>query len=95
MAKVQQLITLDELTAGNVEQGWLEAVVQERGIVPERLPAEITSERTADGDTSVTTLWSQNRPIAIAIRQRDEMNYTVLTLVETDATLPATEEATK
>lgn len=77
------MITQDELTASNVEHGWIETLAAV--IVPERLPSEVTAERTADGETSITTVWSKQRPVAIAIRQRDEMNYTVLTLVEIDS----------
>jgi hypothetical protein len=81
MSKVQQLITQDEITAGGIEQGWLDAICKK--IVPEQLPAEITSERMErDGDTHVTTIWSKGRVVGLAIRQRDMANYTVLTLVE-------------
>lgn len=81
ISKVQQLISMDEINAGEIEQLWLDAVIKSQGIVPERLPAEITSEKTS-GENNVTTVWSQNRPVAIAVRQRDVFNYTVLTLIE-------------
>lgn len=77
--KAQQLITMDEVHAGQIEEGWIKAVIEEQKIVPERLPAEITSERV--NDTNVTTIWCENRPIAYAIRQRTEFNCTVLTTV--------------
>ena len=84
MSKVQQIITQDEITAGGIEQNWLDVICKQ--IVPEQLPAEITSERMErDGDTHVTTVWSKGHVVALAIRQRDQANYTVLTLVEIDA----------
>ncbi len=80
MPKVQQLITQDESTAGGIEQLWLEAVCKDFG-KPECLPAEVTQDCT-EHDTNVTTVWSKNRVVALAIRQRDQANYTVLTLVQ-------------
>lgn len=82
MAKAQQLITQDEINAGGVEQLWLDGVCKTFGR-PECLPAEVKVERT-DRDTNITTVWSRGRAVAIAIRQRDEFNFTVLTLVEFD-----------
>ncbi len=80
MPRVQQLVTQDESTAGGVEQRWLQDICDDFGR-PERLPAEITQDRT-ERDTNVTTVWSKGRVVALAVRQRDQANYTVLTLIQ-------------
>jgi hypothetical protein len=85
MSKAQQSITMDEVNAAEIEQLWVDSLVRETR--PEQYPGEITSVRT-DNDTNVTTIWLQGRPVAIAIRQRNAANYTVLTTVEIDRDPP-------
>jgi hypothetical protein len=80
MSKVQQMISQDERTAGDIQELWL-AEVCKTFAQPERLPAEVTTDQT-ERDTHLTTVWSKGRVVALAIRQRDMANYTVLTLVE-------------
>ncbi|WP_083991858.1 hypothetical protein [Bradyrhizobium embrapense] len=79
MTNPQQMITMDELEAGKIEQMWLEAVVEKLGLKG-KPGSEITQERVKD--TNVTTLWHKNQPIAIAVRQRNDWNWTALTMVE-------------
>lgn len=79
MGQSQQLITMDEIEAGQVEQLWLEAIVTKLDLKG-KPGSEITQDRLKD--TNVTTLWHKNQPVAIAVRQRSDWNYTVLTMVE-------------
>ncbi|MEH2667909.1 hypothetical protein DXU07_45350 [Bradyrhizobium elkanii] len=79
MSNPQQLITMDELEAGNIEQMWLEAVVTKLDLKG-KPGSEITQERVKD--TNVTTLWHKNQPVAISVRQRNDWNWTALTMVE-------------
>lgn len=85
MSKVQQLITMDEINAAEIEWLWIDSIVKE--VRPEQQPGEITSVQ-ADNDTNVTTIWLQGHPAAIAIRQRNDMNFTVLTLIDARIAVP-------
>lgn len=79
--KVQQLITMDEIDAARIGRMWLEAIIERMGI--QGMPGyEITEEK------GVLALWHQNRPIALAVRLRNEHNWTALTLVEAILTEP-------
>lgn len=95
MSKVQQMLTMDEIEAGNIGQMWMEAVVKKHGL-DGKPGSEIKLERVRD--TNVTTLWHKNQPIAIMIRQRNDWNYTVMTLIEVTpmkVTLATPEGATR
>lgn len=67
----------DECDVAIIEHRQIEQFIEAQKIVPEQLPAEIKVEHA--GDTTLTTLWSQNRPIAHWIRQRTEFNCAILT----------------
>lgn len=90
MSKAQQLLTMDEIDAGRIGEMWFEAVVDKHGLKG-KPGSEITIERV--NDTNIKTLWHKNQPIAIMIRQRNDWNYTVMTMVEIEpmkAELPQT-----
>jgi hypothetical protein len=79
MSKAQQLLTMDEIDAGRIEQEWLQAVGRKYKNLG-RPDCEVTQERMRD--TCVTTIWLKNQPVAVAVRQRNDWNYTVLTMTE-------------
>jgi hypothetical protein len=80
MPEVSQAVTRDEIQASRLEQLWLDAICKRFG-QPDCLPAEVTTDRS-ERDTNVTTVWSKGRVVAVAVRQRDVANYTVVTLVQ-------------
>lgn len=79
MSKVQQLLTMDEIEAGNIEQMWLDAVASKLDLKG-KPGSEVTQDRLQD--TNVTTLWYKNQPVAVAVRQRNDWNWTALTMAE-------------
>lgn len=81
MSKVQQLLTMDEIEAGNIEQMWLDAVATKLDLKG-KPGSEVTQDRLLDAN--VTTLWYKNQPVAIAVRQRNDWNWTALTMAEVE-----------
>ena len=79
MSKVQQLLTMDEIEAGNIEEMWLDAVAAKLDLKG-KPGSEVTQDRLQD--TNVTTLWYKNQPVAVAVRQRNDWNWTALTMAE-------------
>lgn len=77
------MLSMDEIDAAKIGSLWIEAIVEKRGLKG-KPGSEITCQ-TID-DTNVTTLWHKNQPIAIAVRQRNDWNWTVLTTVEVNPT---------
>lgn len=77
MPKAQQLLTNDPINAGQIEQMWLEAIVSKLDL---KGAPEIRRDRL--NDTNVTTLWHRNQPVAIAVRQRNDLNWICLTMTE-------------
>lgn len=72
-------MSMDEIDCANAGQAWMEEVVTKLGLKG-KPGSEITCQTI--GDTNVTTLWHKNQPVAIAIRQRNDWNWTVMTTVE-------------
>lgn len=80
MSNTQQLLTMDEIAGAEVGQMWLEAIVAKLGLKPRQPNTEITVESVRD--TTITTLWVKQQPVAIVIRQRNDWNWTATTMVE-------------
>lgn len=97
MSKVQQMLSSDEIDAAQIGKLWMEAIVDKLDLKG-KPGSEITCQTVAD--SNITTLWHKNQPVAIAIRQRNDWNWTALTMVEvepmkidcSDLALSATQE---
>ena len=81
MSKVQQMLSVDEIDAAQIGKMWMEAIVEKLGLKG-RPGSQITCQNISD--TNITTLWHKNQPVAIAIRQRNDWNWTALTTVEVE-----------
>jgi hypothetical protein len=81
MSKVQQMMAMDEIEVASIGQMWMEAIVNKLGLKG-KPGSEITCQNVTD--SNITTLWHKNQPVAIAIRQRNDWNWCVLTLVEVE-----------